>query len=98
VNIQPTPPATTLGVYGKVTDGATGAPLGNVCITLGIPGAICAARTDINGNYQIDMVNPWAATPGGQWELYFILQPYAVDHCPKQVISGVVRIDFKMHP
>ena len=96
--IQPTPPNTTLGVYGKVTDGATGAPLGNVCVTLGIPGAICAAKTDINGNYQIDMVNPWSATPGGQWEMYYILQPYAVDHSVKQVISSVVRIDFKMHP
>ena len=97
VNIQPTPPNTTLGVYGKVTDGATGAPLGNVCITVGIPGAICWGRSDVNGNFAIDMVNPWQASPG-QFELYFILQPYAVDHSPKQVISSVVRIDYKMHP
>jgi len=97
VNIQPTPPNTTLGVYGKVTDQATGAPLGNVCITVGVPGAICWGKTDVNGNFKIDMVNPWQASPG-QFELYFILQPYAVDHSPKQLISSVVRIDFKMHP
>ena len=97
VNIQPTPPNTTLGVYGKVTDSATGAPLGNVCITVGVPGAICWGKTDVNGNFKIDMVNPWQASPG-QFELYFILQPYAVDHSPKQLISSVVRIDFKMHP
>ena len=97
VAVQPTPPNTTLGVYGKVTDQATGAALNNVCITVGIPGAICWGRSDINGNFAIDMVNPWAASPG-QFELYFILQPYAVDHSPKQQINGVVRIDYKMHP
>ena len=83
--------------YGKVTDQATGTPLGNVCVTVGIPGAICWGKTDVNGNFKIDMVNPWQASPG-QFELYFILQPYAVDHSPKQLISSVVRIDFKMHP
>jgi hypothetical protein len=96
VEIAPVPPATTLGVYGKVTDSATGAPLGNVCITVGVPGALCWGRTDINGNFAIDMVNPWSASPG-QFELYFILSGYATDHSPKQQISSVVRIDYAMH-
>ena len=97
VAVQPNPPPnTTLGTYGKVTDAATGAPLANVCITVGIPGAICWGKTDANGNYAIDMVNPWSASPG-QFEEYFILGGYATDHSPAKLISSVVRIDYAMH-
>jgi len=97
VAIQPNPPPnTTLGTYGKVTDAATGAPLANVCITVGIPGAICWGKTDANGNYAIDMVNPWSASPG-QFEEYFILNGYATDHSAARLISSVVRIDYAMH-
>ena len=67
-----------------------------MCITVGVPGAFCWAKTDANGNYQIDLAAV-SASPG-QFELYFILQPYAVDHSPKQQVNSVVRIDFGMHP
>ena len=93
--IQPTPPPTVLGVYGKVSDPA-GTPLGNVCITVGIPGAICWGRSDLNGNFAIDMKNPWDASPG-LFELYFILDGFAVDHSPAKQINGVMRIDYAMH-
>src|SRR5690242_18204192 len=92
----PVAPASTLGFYGKVTDQCTGKPLANVCITVGVPGAFCWGKTDVNGNYQIDLAAV-SASPG-QFELYFILQPYAVDHSVKQQVNGVVRIDFQMHP
>ncbi|HYK99066.1 MAG TPA: hypothetical protein VEU77_11815 [Candidatus Acidoferrales bacterium] len=92
----PAATASTLGFYGKVTDQCTGKPLANVCITVGVPGAFCWGRTDVNGNYQIDLAAV-SASPG-QFELYFILQPYAVDHSVKQQVNGVVRIDFQMHP
>ena len=65
-------------------------------VTVGVPGAFCWGKTDVNGNYQIDLAAV-SASPG-QFELYFILQPYAVDHSVKQQVNGVVRIDFKMHP
>lgn len=93
--MAPTAPKTTLGVYGKVTDATTGAPLANVCVTVGIPGALCWGKTDINGNYAIDMIDPWAASPG-QFEVYFILTGYAKSNTPKQFISGVIRVDFAM--
>jgi hypothetical protein len=68
--IQPTPvPGSTIGSYGKVTDSITGAPLGGICVTLGQPGAICWAITDINGNYAIDGNN--VVQPGGTFQMYF---------------------------
>ncbi len=82
-------------MYGKVVDQCTGRPLANVCVTVGIPGAICWAKTDVNGNYAIDMAS-YQISPG-QFEFYFILSGYTVDHSPKQTISSVVHIDFAMH-
>lgn len=93
--VDPTPPNTTLGVYGKVTDAATGAPLKDVCVTLGIPGSRCWAKTDSAGNYAIDMIDPWAASPG-QFEVYFGLKGYRTEHAPGRYITGVLRIDFAM--
>lgn len=95
-DVSPTPPDTTLGVYGKVTDAATGAPLEDVCVTMGVPGARCWGKTDAHGNYAIDMVDPWAASPG-QFEVYFVLKGYATDHAPGRYITGTLRIDYAMH-
>lgn len=93
---DPTPPNTTLGVYGKVTDAATGAPLKDVCVTLGIPGSRCWGTTDAAGNYAVDMVDPWAASPG-QFEVYFKLEGYKTENAPRRYVAGTLRIDFAMH-
>ena len=95
-NVEPTPPNTTLGVYGKVTDAATGAPLSGVCVTLGIPGSRCWAKTDADGTYAVDMIDPWAASPG-QFEVYFALKGYRTENAPRRYIAGTLRIDFAMH-
>ena len=94
--VEPTPPDTSLGVYGKVIDAATGAPLKGVCVTLGIPGSRCWGTTDADGNYAVDMVDPWAASPG-QFAVYFGLDGYRTENAPARYMAGVLRIDFAMH-
>ena len=94
--VDPTPPNTTLGVYGKVTDAATGAPLKDVCVTLGIPGSRCWGTTDAEGNYAVDMINPWSASPG-QFAVYFTLKGYKTENAPARYVTGTLRIDFAMH-
>lgn len=95
-SVEPTPPNTTLGVYGKVTDAANGVPLKDVCVTLGVPGSRCWGKTDADGNYAVDMIDPWAASPG-QFEVYFGLKGYRTENAPGRFITGVLRIDFAMH-
>ena len=95
-SVEPTPPDTTLGVYGKVTDAANGAPLKDVCVTLGVPGSRCWGKTDADGNYAVDMIDPWAASPG-QFEVYFALKGYRTENAPRRFVTGVLRIDFAMH-
>jgi carboxypeptidase family protein len=93
--VEPTPPDTSLGVYGKVSDAATGRPLKGVCVTLGVPGSRCWGTTDADGNYAVDMVDPWAASPG-RFEVYFRLEGYQTENAPGRFIAGVLRIDFAM--
>lgn len=94
--VEPTPPDAALGVYGKVTDATTGAPLDGVCVTLGVPGSRCWGKTDAAGNYAIDMVDPWDASPG-QFEVYFALKGYRTENAPRRYVAGTLRIDFAMH-
>jgi hypothetical protein len=56
-------------VYGKVTETTTGEPVRGICVTLGVPGALCWAITDSAGNYAIN--GDGTVQPGSQWNLYF---------------------------
>ncbi len=47
--------ASTFAMIGRVTDAVSGAPVEQVCITPGKPGAICWSRTDRDGWYLLDL-------------------------------------------
>ncbi len=94
----PAPPAASIGVYGKVTDATTGAPVEGVCVTLGQPGAFCWATTDSAGNYSIDgdgVVSPSQT----DWQLYMLKQPlYPVQGTDFfKLTGGLVRKDWRIH-
>ena len=93
----PLAPNTTIGVYGKVTDQCTGAPVANVCVTLGQPGAICWARTDANGNFAIDGAGTVSPNPNTQWQLYFVMPGYPVQPTDRFTMpGGVIRKDWAL--
>ena len=106
------PPSGPIGVYGKVTDSATGAPLRGICVTLGQPGAICWAITDINGNFTINAASTVEA--GSTFQLYFFTcragvrsldgstcvnaaPGYAAQSTDLFPLSVVVRKDWSVH-
>ena len=60
-------------ISGVVTDGISGAPIADVCVTLGPP-IVCFTRTDGNGQYVIGL-EALAAPPGSTWDMYFLKQP-----------------------
>lgn len=83
VGVAPAQPAAAAGltISGVVRDAATGAPLDNVCVTVGPP-LRCWTATNYAGQYFIDL-GVLAAQPGGSWELYFLRNGFVMQ---KQVI------------
>ncbi len=61
------PAAAVAAISGTVTDAATGAPIADVCVTLGPP-ISCATHTDASGTYGIDV----PLIPGITWDLWFL--------------------------
>ena len=63
--------AATASLDGFITSKATGAPLGNVCVTLGPP-VICTTATDADGYYRIDGFVPGPTF----WVVYYNKEGY----------------------
>jgi len=86
--------ASSFAVIGRVTDAANGAPVDQVCITAGKPGAVCWARTDKDGWYLLDI-----GSVGGQpgfFEIFFVKSGYPEQHLTARMLSGRPRLDYQM--
>jgi hypothetical protein len=86
--------ASTFAMIGRVTDAASGAPVEQVCITPGKPGAICWSRTDKDGWYLLDLGSVYAHE--GFYEIFFVKAGYPEQHSISRMLSGHARIDFQM--
>jgi len=86
--------ASSFAVIGRVTDAATGAPIDQVCITPGKPGAICWSRTDKDGWYLLDLGAVFARE--GFFEIFFVKAGYPEQHNTSRMLSGRVRLDYPM--
>src|SRR5438093_12069611 len=53
----------SMAVTGRVSDAATHEPLDNVCVYVGIPGAVCWTITNTAGEYIVD-IEKVGALPG----------------------------------
>jgi hypothetical protein len=86
--------ASTFAIYGRVTDAVSGAPVDQVCITPGKPGAICWSRTDRDGWYLLDLGSVFAKE--GFFEIFFVKAGYPEQHSVSRMLSGRGRIDYPM--
>jgi len=86
--------ASTFAMIGRVTDAVSGAPVEQVCITPGKPGAICWSRTDRDGWYLLDLGSVFAHE--GFYEIFFVKAGYPEQHSVSRMLSGHARIDFQM--
>jgi hypothetical protein len=86
--------ASSFAVIGRVTDAATGAPLDQVCITPGKPGAVCWSRTDKDGWYLLDLGAVFARE--GFFEIFFVKTGYPEQHNTSRMLSGRPRLDYQM--
>jgi len=94
----PAVPTTALGLYGKVYEGCEGTPVAEVCITIGVPGNICWAKTDKDGNYQIDLTGIVDPDAKSFFSLTFIKTGYVNDRSKsfEFTTTRVQRIDHRM--
>ena len=86
--------ASSFAIIGRVTDAGTGAPIDQVCIIAGRPGAVCWSRTDKDGWYLLDI-----GSVGGQpgfFEIFFVKTGYPDQHLTSRMLSGRARLDHQM--
>src|SRR2546430_4136244 len=74
-------------ITGKVGDSVTLAPLSNVQVYLGIPGAFVWARTAVDGSFSIDL-HAVSASDHATWEIYFVNPGYITTKTNKFVSNG----------
>ena len=86
--------ASTFAIIGRVTDAVSGAPVDQVCITPGKPGAICWSRTDRDGWYLLDLGSVFAKE--GFFEIFFVKAGYPEQHNVSRMLSGRARLDYQM--
>ncbi len=86
--------ASTFAIIGRVTDAASGAPVDQVCITPGKPGAVCWSRTDKDGWYLLDLGSVFAKE--GFFEIFFVKSGYPEQHNVSRMLSGRARLDYQM--
>jgi hypothetical protein len=86
--------ASAFAMIGRVTDATSGAPVDQVCITPGKPGAICWSRTDKDGWYLLDLGMVFAKE--GFFEIFFVKAGYPEQHSVSRMLSGRARIDHQM--
>ena len=95
--LAPTARAFHASIRGYVTDATTGAPLADVCVTLGPP-ITCWTRTDASGGYFIDLA-ALAASDGSTWDLYFLKQPqYQTSYSEIFRVDGPVTFNQPLMP
>lgn len=103
--------AAQLIITGHVRDSVTQLPLKDVCVTVGPPikcwlafGTNPGLHTDAAGYFQIDL-DALAASPGSEWELYFVCDSiclgtnpsgYQTAYSGKFTVSGPYNLDIKM--
>ena len=75
--VVPAAPAAAMTgtITGKVADSVTMAPLQNVDIYLGIPGAFVWAHSGVDGSFSIDLT-PIQYNPSTPWQVYFVKPGY----------------------
>jgi hypothetical protein len=86
--------ASTFAMIGRVTDASSGAPVEQVCITPGKPGAVCWSRTDKDGWYLLDLGAVFAHE--GFYEIFFVKAGYPEQHSVSRMLSGHARIDMQL--
>jgi hypothetical protein len=86
--------ASTFAMIGRVTDATSGAPLDQVCVMPGKPGAVCWARTDKDGWYLLDLGAVFAKE--GFFEIFFVKTGYPEQHSVSRMLSGHARIDMQL--
>jgi hypothetical protein len=78
LSIPAAPAAAMTGtITGKVVDSATGQPIFDVALYLGIPGAFVWGRTAADGTFTIDLT-PIQYNPNTEWQVYFVKQGYVI--------------------
>jgi hypothetical protein len=83
--LSSTPASASHGsISGTVTDIASGAPVNNVCITIGPP-VRCATTTKADGTYFVDLAG---APDGLQWDVRFLLGGQIKKEFPGVVVNG----------
>ncbi len=90
---RPVAAADTTYVEGTITSKATGAPLANVCVTLGPP-VVCTTATDANGYYKIDGFVPGPTF----WVFYYNKEGYNRFEAHNVQITGITRLDWELTP
>jgi len=104
--VMPAAPADAAAgrIQGRITDKMTGAPIANVCVTLGPPvkcfgafGTNPGLHTDAAGNYMIDL-DALAAIDGGSWDLYFLKDGYTMLYSGIFVSHGGYIYNGQMSP
>ena len=84
-------------IQGYLTDGTTGAPLKDVCVTLGPP-IRCFTQTDANGFYLIDL-GALAVQPGTTWDMYFLKSTtHQTAYSDKFQVTGPVSFNQVLMP
>lgn len=84
-------------ISGYVTDGVSGAPLEDVCITVGPP-IVCYTRTNAEGFYFVDLAA--VAAPHGQnWNMWFLRETtHQRVYSESFKVSGPTRFNQTMMP
>jgi hypothetical protein len=80
-------------VEGRITSKTTGAPLANVCVTLGPP-VVCTTATDADGYYRID---GFVAGPTF-WVFYYNKEGYNRFEAHNIQVQGNTRLDWQLTP
>jgi hypothetical protein len=90
---RPVVPTSGLIIHGRVTN-ASGAGVGNACVTLGPP-IRCWTRTSTgttaNTGYFLINLSEIAAPSGSQWDYYVVQTTCAQYYSGTFVVSGVVQ-------
>src|SRR5438034_125687 len=86
--------AATAYLDGFITSSSTGAPLANVCVTLGPP-TLCTTATDADGYYKIDGFVPGPTF----WVVYYNKEGYArLEAHNVQIDANNTRLNWALNP
>ncbi|MDQ2951435.1 MAG: hypothetical protein M3R54_04160 [Chloroflexota bacterium] len=94
----PTPPASGVGIYGKVYEGCDIKPIVGACLSIGAAGEKCWAKTDANGNYTIDLKDIVDVSANSRFYIGFVKPEFIPDRSQTFDFkaSTVIHIDHRM--